>query len=125
MHHGSYGNDDATIPPREEAIGWIALFSDTVGAILPYISQPAILEILDKIEEAALRPSPSSNRAAKALLSIVFAHALSTRDADASEHYYRQTLSLLDPRTLYAPSLELRTSCPCSFACALKLTPKY
>jgi hypothetical protein len=45
----------------------------------------------------------------RALLYIVFAHALSPSDSARGEDYYRQTLSLLDPKTLYTPTIELRT----------------
>ena len=86
----------------------ISRFFDTVGAVLPYINQPALLDSFDKIAGPSESHPKSSNRAVKALRSIIFAHALSTRDAAAAEPFYRRTLSLLDPKTLYAPSLELR-----------------
>lgn len=86
----------------------ISRFFDTVGAVLPYVNQPALLDSFDKIAGPSESHPKSSNRAVKALRSIIFAHALSTRDAAAAEPFYRRTLSLLDPKTLYAPSLELR-----------------
>lgn len=111
---GHYGSgeevDIVNTPGRDEAINLISRFFDTVGAVLPYVNQPALLESFDKIvgpSESRQRP-PS--RVAKALRSIVFAHALSTQDVGAAEPFYRRTLSLLDPKTLYAPSLELRMS---------------
>ncbi|KAI1027023.1 hypothetical protein LB504_008086 [Fusarium proliferatum] len=108
---GHYGSgeevDIVNTPGRDEAMNLISRFFDTVGAVLPYVNQPALLESFDKIvgpSESRQRP-PS--RVAKALRSIVFAHALSTQDVGAAEPFYRRTLSLLDPKTLYAPSLEL------------------
>lgn len=47
-------------------------------------------------------------RALRPLLSIVFAHALSTLSEGSPEPFYRRTLRLLDPKTMYVSSLELR-----------------
>lgn len=95
------------MPQPGEAERLIALFSETVGATLSYVNQPAILEILDRTRENVGVFSSPRARAAKALLAMVFAHAVSTRDAAGAESYYRHALCLLDPKTLYAPSLEL------------------
>ncbi|UPK95844.1 hypothetical protein LCI18_006779 [Fusarium solani-melongenae] len=99
--------DIVNTPGRDEAMNLISRFFDTVGAVLPYVNQPALLDSFDKIAGPSESHPKSSNRAVKALRSIIFAHALSTRDAAAAEPFYRRTLSLLDPKTLYAPSLEL------------------
>jgi len=86
----------------------ISRFFDSVGAVLPYVNQSALVDSFDKISGPSESRPESSNRAVKALQSIIFAHALATRDAAAAEPFYRGTLSLLDPKTLYTPCLELR-----------------
>ncbi|KAM5380818.1 hypothetical protein ACJZ2D_003342 [Fusarium nematophilum] len=107
-NYGSRENLDTTASPsREDAVKWISRFFDTVGAVLPYVNEPALLEGFDKIERDSAVAEQSSHRAMQALLTVVFAHALSTQDAAAAEPFYRRTLGLLDPRTLYAPRLEL------------------
>jgi hypothetical protein len=106
------------MPERSTAARWISRFFDTVGATLPYVTEPALLAGLEKIQ-TNLRDSDPSTRALRPLLSIVFAHALSTLDDEASpEPFYRRTLQLLDPKTMYVSSLELRTS-PLLFTTAL------
>ncbi|KAM5354985.1 hypothetical protein ACJ41O_001631 [Fusarium nematophilum] len=100
-NYGSRENLDTTASPsREDAVKWISRFFDTVGAVLPYVNEPALLEGFDKIERDSAVAEQSSHRAMQALLTVVFAHALSTQDAAAAEPFYRRTLGLLDPRTL-------------------------
>ncbi|RFN54496.1 c6 transcription factor [Fusarium flagelliforme] len=107
-HYGSVDEFDiVNTPGRDEAMNLISRFFDTVGALLPYVNQSALVASFDKISGPSESQSESSNRAVKALRSIIFAHALSTRDAAAAEPFYRGTLSLLDPKTLYTPCLEL------------------
>ncbi|RGP81151.1 c6 transcription factor [Fusarium longipes] len=107
-HYGSVDEADvANTPGGNEAMNLISRFFDTVGAVLPYINQPALLDSFDKISGPSESHPKSSNSVVKALQSIIFAHALSTQNAAAAEPFYRRTLKLLDPKTLYAPSLEL------------------
>jgi hypothetical protein len=94
-------------PSNEQAMDWISSFFDAVGAILPYVNEPGILDGLNKLRRGTTGTSPS--HMTRALLYIVFAHALSPSDSARGENYYRQTLSLLDPKTLYTPTIELRT----------------
>ncbi|KAI9151262.1 c6 transcription factor [Paramyrothecium foliicola] len=102
-----YYNDSSSssLPPRDIALGWISQFFETIGAVLPYIHEPALLDAFDKI--AVLPKEQPWNRTTQALLSIVFAHALLTLEGNSAEPFYRRTLSLLDPKTLYTPNLEL------------------
>lgn len=93
-------------PSHQTAVSWIGRFFDTVGSVLPYISEPALLESIDRVESKTTTNLPSM-RSVQALLSIVFAHTLSTLEERSAEPYYRRTLGLLDPRTVYVSSLEL------------------
>lgn len=105
--------DKPLMPDRGTAVRWISRFFDTVGATLPYMTEPGLLAGLDKVLRNS-RDEPST-RPLRPLLSIVFAHALSTLDEGSPEPFYRRTLRLLDPKTLYVSSLELRTNsslCP-------------
>ncbi|CAM1505903.1 Fc.00g115400.m01.CDS01 [Cosmosporella sp. VM-42] len=99
-------SNKSPLPARVTAVRWINCFFDTIGAILPYVSEPALIDSLDALERTS-RDSQPSGRANEALLNIVFAHALSTVNEDPPETYYRRTLGLLDPKTLYVSSLSL------------------
>lgn len=99
---------EGIFPGAQVASKWISRFFDTVGAVVPYVTEPALLEGMEKMDGRTGHgyPVPCS---LQALLSIVFAHALSTLDEGSPEPFYRRTLSLLDPKTLYVSSLELCT----------------
>ncbi|KAF7554467.1 hypothetical protein G7Z17_g2898 [Cylindrodendrum hubeiense] len=64
-------------PNAQTCIEWIARFFDTVGAVLPYISEAPLLREANRMGTRIWTDSPHS-RSTKALLYIVFAHALST-----------------------------------------------
>uniref|UniRef100_A0A0B7KKS7 Zn(2)-C6 fungal-type domain-containing protein n=1 Tax=Bionectria ochroleuca TaxID=29856 RepID=A0A0B7KKS7_BIOOC len=104
-YYGRYSSIPGSMPDHETAISWIARFFDTVGAVLPYISESAVTDSLERVESSADDvPAP---RSVQALLYIVFAHSLSVTNTQMAEPFYLRTLSALDPRTLYTPSIEL------------------
>ena len=95
------------MPTHDTAVKWISRFFDTIGAVLPYVSELVLLDRLDKVQRSVENEQPSV-RTKQALLNIVFAHSLSTQNQGSADPYYRRTLNLLDLKTLYIPSLELR-----------------
>ena len=94
MERPGTNSKDDMFPSPLISIKWIKNFFDTIGHILPYVNESALLRETDAIgsrQDAHRRPS----RSMEALLSIVFAHSLSTTDADAAEPFYHHALGLL------------------------------
>ncbi|EXM18684.1 hypothetical protein V3481_014254 [Fusarium oxysporum f. sp. vasinfectum] len=104
-----YGTDRVgtdLLPERQTAVRWIIQFSDTVGSLLPYISEASLISGLDEVLNRAGN-TKRSIRPMLALLNIVFAFALSVTQEHSPETYYRQTLGLLDPEALCVSSSRL------------------
>ncbi|PCD28675.1 hypothetical protein AU210_011233 [Fusarium oxysporum f. sp. radicis-cucumerinum] len=104
-----YGTDRVgtdLLPERQTAVRWIIQFSDTVGSLLPYISEASLISGLDEVLNRAGN-TQRSIRPMLALLNIVFAFALSVTQEHSPETYYRQTLGLLDPEALCVSSSRL------------------
>ncbi|EMT62776.1 Putative transcriptional regulatory protein C3C7.04 [Fusarium odoratissimum] len=104
-----YGTDRVgtdLLPERQTAVRWIIQFSDTVGSLLPYISEASLISGLDEVLNRAGN-TRRSIRPMLALLNIVFAFALSVTQEHSPETYYRQTLGLLDPEALCVSSSRL------------------
>ncbi|EXL69988.1 hypothetical protein FOPG_14117 [Fusarium oxysporum f. sp. conglutinans race 2 54008] len=104
-----YGTDRVgtdLLPERQTAVRWIIQFSDTVGSLLPYISEASLISGLDEVLNRAGN-TQRSIRPMLALLNIVFAFALSVNQEHSPETYYRQTLGLLDPEALCVSSSRL------------------
>lgn len=99
--------DDDSFPGRALAVEWTTRFFDTVGAVLPYVSESQVLREIDVID-ARDQGWQMSQRSAQALLSIIFAQALQTLDDRSPEPYYRRALGLLDEKTLYIPTVDSR-----------------
>ncbi|GJN72163.1 hypothetical protein PLICBS_006235 [Purpureocillium lilacinum] len=113
--------DDDSFPGRALAVEWTTRFFDTVGAVLPYVSESQVLREIDVID-ARDQGWQMSQRSAQALLSIIFAQALQTLDDRSPEPYYRRALGLLDEKTLYIPTVDsrkplfsLQRECGCSW----------
>lgn len=70
------------------------------------MTESILLDDLDKLQNLQEK-GEVSGRTTEALLSIVFAHALSTEEGGSPEPFYRRTMSLLNLRTLSVPSLNL------------------
>ncbi|KAH6871634.1 fungal-specific transcription factor domain-containing protein, partial [Thelonectria olida] len=81
-------------PDPQTCIEWIARFFDTVGVVLPYVSEAPLLREVNKMGTALGYDTPQS-RPTKALLNVVFAHALSTLDQGSPEPFYHKALGLL------------------------------
>ncbi|KAH7133718.1 fungal-specific transcription factor domain-containing protein [Dactylonectria macrodidyma] len=81
-------------PNPQTCIDWIARFFDTVGSVLPYISEGPLLREANRMGSRIWIDS-SHSRSTKALLYIVFAHALSTLDDGAPDPFYHKSLGLL------------------------------
>ena len=103
--------DDDSFPGRKVAVEWTARFFDTVGAVLPYISEPHVLREIDYID-AQGQDWQAARRSSQALLSIIFAQALYTMDDRSPEPFYQRALGLLNEQTLYLPTVESRTQPP-------------
>lgn len=86
--------DEEGFPNAQTCIEWIARFFDTVGSVLPYISEAPLLREANRMGARIWNDSPHS-RSTKALLYIVFAHALSTLDDASPEPFYHRSLGLL------------------------------
>lgn len=100
--------DDDSFPGRKVAVEWTARFFDTVGAVLPYISEPHVLREIDYLD-AQGQDWQAERRSSQALLSIIFAQALWTMDDRSPEPFYRRALGLLNEQTLHLPTVESRT----------------
>ncbi|KPM42955.1 hypothetical protein AK830_g3642 [Neonectria ditissima] len=81
-------------PTTQTCIEWIARFFNTVGAVLPYISEAPLLREANRMGARTWDDSPHA-RSTKALLNIVFAHALSTMDDASPEPFYERAFELL------------------------------
>ncbi|KAH7137352.1 fungal-specific transcription factor domain-containing protein [Dactylonectria estremocensis] len=81
-------------PNPQTCVDWIARFFDTVGSVLPYISEGPLLREANRMGSRIWIDSPHS-RSTKALLYIVFAHALSTLDDGMPDPFYHKSLGLL------------------------------
>ena len=98
---------DDSFPGRDFAMGWTARFFDTVGVVLPYISEPHVLREIDCIDSQG-QGWQAARRSSQALLSIIFAQALHTLNDRSPEPFYRRALGLLNEQTLYLPTVESR-----------------
>ncbi|KAK1765888.1 C6 transcription factor [Phialemonium atrogriseum] len=108
-HHPTTQENQDMLPGPLASIQWITRFSDTVGAVLPYVNESALLREVDTTGARA-RPDNGRlrSRSVQALLNIVFAHALSTTDAGPAEPFYHRALALLlaDEQTVCNSNLE-------------------
>lgn len=86
---------DQGFPDVQKCIEWIARFFDTVGAVLPYISEAPLLREVNKMGATLGHDNTPQSRPTKALLNVVFAHALSTLDQGSPEPFYHRALGLL------------------------------
>lgn len=97
---------EAFLLGSHESLELIKRFFDTIGGALPFISQPTLIDEVhrgtDKLE------GRRSSRSSKALLNIVFAHALSTVDGGLPEPFYHKALGLLlmDEQNVCTSNLE-------------------
>ncbi|KAJ9134261.1 C6 transcription factor [Pleurostoma richardsiae] len=100
-------NEDP-FPGPLTAIQWVTAFFDTVGAVLPYVNESALLREVDTAG-SRLENSRTTPRSVEALLNIVFAHALiATSEADSAEPFYHRAIALvlLDEQTVCNSTLE-------------------
>lgn len=102
--------DEEGFPNAQTCIEWIARFFDTVGSVLPYISEAPLLREANRMGARIWNDSPHS-RSTKALLYIVFAHALSTLDDASPEPFYHRSLGLLmtNEQSVFSWNLETGT----------------
>lgn len=96
-------------PDPQTCIEWIARFFDTVGVVLPYVSEAPLLREVNKMGTSLGYDTPQS-RPTKALLNVVFAHALSTLDQGSPEPFYHRALGLLLVNEQTVGSWNLETS---------------
>ncbi|CAK7229009.1 hypothetical protein SCUCBS95973_007072 [Sporothrix curviconia] len=92
-------------PSPTVARQWVTLFFDTVGAMLPYVSETSLLK---EIEAAAGDRSALRSRSTEGLLSIVFAHALvAAGKEDVAEPFYHRAvaLQLLEEQAVATPTM--------------------
>ncbi|CAM1504980.1 Fc.00g106170.m01.CDS01 [Cosmosporella sp. VM-42] len=73
-------------------------FFDTVGAVMPYISETELLKEADTFNAQPRLYHAIMRRDMKALGSIVIAYALATLDGSSPSPFYVQALELLDER---------------------------
>lgn len=110
-HPGTHGKDDVYASPLT-SIHRIKKFFDTVGQVLPYVNESALLresDVVSSPRETNRRPS----RSIEALLCIVFAHSLATTDPDAAEPFYHRALGLVlaGEQTVCISNLETGKCC--------------
>ncbi|KAL1898461.1 hypothetical protein Sste5346_003364 [Sporothrix stenoceras] len=89
--------DDHHYPSPTMARQWVTLFFDTVGAMLPYVSETSLLKEIDAAASAGSldRLAPRS-RSTEGLLNVVFAHALvAAGKEDVAEPFYHRAVALL------------------------------
>ncbi|KAF4999986.1 hypothetical protein FDECE_11334 [Fusarium decemcellulare] len=96
-------------PSQQASLQLIAKFFDTVGAVLPFLSEITLVKAIHEVYNpgAEMNPTPDT----RALLNIAFAHALSTLNNPTSEHYYLQALKVLGHQTARIYSLESLQAC--------------
>ncbi|TWU74259.1 hypothetical protein ED733_004618 [Metarhizium rileyi] len=94
-----------SFPGRAIAIDWVHHFFDTVAPVFPFVNKSMLIREIDLIDSrtGTWHSCPSNTRA---LMNIVFAHALATWEDGAAEPFYRRALSLLDEKGLYLPTVE-------------------
>ncbi|KAH8898859.1 hypothetical protein GQ53DRAFT_836866 [Thozetella sp. PMI_491] len=92
-------------PGRRVALELITRFFDTVGAVLPYVNEAALLKEIERAEVHA-ESQDASSQSLQALLSIVFAYALYTMHGASPEPFYRRALRLLHGEALHVSNLE-------------------
>lgn len=109
--HSARRDAEEGFPNAQTCIEWIARFFDTVGSVLPYISEAPLLREANRMGARIWNDSPHS-RSTKALLYIVFAHALSTLDDGSPEPFYHRSLGLLmtNEQSVFSWNLETGTS---------------
>ncbi|CAK7235278.1 hypothetical protein SBRCBS47491_009238 [Sporothrix bragantina] len=98
-------DDNYHYPSPTVARQWVTLFFDTVGAMLPYVSETSLLK---EIDAAAGDRSALRSRSTEGLLSIVFAHALvATGKEDVAEPFYHRAvaLQLLEEQAVATPTM--------------------
>lgn len=94
MDHPGTQVKEGIYPSPLTSIQRIKTFFDTVGHVLPYVNETALLresDVVSSPRETIRRPS----RSIEALLCIVFAHSLATTNADAAEPFYHRALGLV------------------------------
>ncbi|PHH71503.1 hypothetical protein CDD82_6479 [Ophiocordyceps australis] len=96
---------DDSFPLPEKARSWTTRFFDTVGTVLPHVGQPEMWRIVARVIDGGLAWS-AVDRAAQALLSIMFAQVLHTLDERSPEPFYRRALALLDEKALHIPTID-------------------
>ncbi|VUC25453.1 unnamed protein product [Clonostachys rosea] len=90
-------------PERRVALELISRFSDSVGAVLPFSTESAlVIEICKMSENSELASG------VRALLDIVFAYALVSADEDAANAFYLRAFRILETQSQHVPSLESR-----------------
>ncbi|CAK7200456.1 hypothetical protein SEUCBS139899_003151 [Sporothrix eucalyptigena] len=104
---GGAGRRDESYHYPSQAIArqWVTLFFDTVGAMLPYVSETSLLK---EIDAAAGDRSALRSRSTEGLLNIVFAHALvAAGKEDVAEPFYHRAvaLQLLEEQAVSTPTM--------------------
>jgi hypothetical protein len=113
--------DRHNMPDYAAAIELLSRFFDTVGAVLPFVSERTLLGQLENLySQLAQEQKPPCDH--EALINIVFAHALSTVDGASPGPFYQRSLSLAEAATLCAASLESRAFVQHSRSIAIRLT---
>ncbi|CAG9991517.1 unnamed protein product [Clonostachys byssicola] len=93
-------------PERRVALELISRFSDSTGAVLPFATESALVIEACKISaDAELAPG------VRALLDIVFAHALVSADENAANALYLRAFHILEIQSQHLPSLESLRAC--------------
>lgn len=100
-------------PERQVALELAARFFDAVGAILPYTSESIVMKEVHRFYGQS-GDGISSSPDIRALLNIVFAHALLAVNEPSSELFYSRAFSLLENESQHMSTLESRMS-PVSF----------
>ncbi|KAH7007465.1 fungal-specific transcription factor domain-containing protein, partial [Ilyonectria destructans] len=97
-------------PERRVALELAARFFDAVGAILPYTNESIVMKEVHKLCGQA-GDGVSSSPDIRALLNIVFAHALLAVNEPSSELFYSRAFSLLENESQHMSTLESLQAC--------------
>lgn len=96
------------LPERRVALELAARFFDAVGAILPYTNESIVMKEIHRLC-GQVGDGISSSPDIRALLNIVFAHALLAVNEPSSELFYSRAFSLLENESQHMSTLESRT----------------
>ncbi|KAH6974335.1 fungal-specific transcription factor domain-containing protein [Ilyonectria sp. MPI-CAGE-AT-0026] len=98
------------LPERRVALELAARFFDAVGAILPYTNESIVMKEIHRLC-GQVGDGISSSPDIRALLNIVFAHALLAVNEPSSELFYSRAFSLLENESQHMSTLESLQAC--------------